>query len=481
MNRNLEIQRGFNSSAGDPAGNSQKMTISMQNSISFPEFINKLLKHGLVGKNIVSNKSVAKVSEEFATDDAIESPTSGAPTKKISQYKYYFNIGSVESFEEKLEEVRELLGTDPNNHVPVAYASEVNWFQELMRFGPTLLLPGTFWFMGGGGRLQSGFGISCPGGGGGHETSNIGKARITKMDKNAKDKSPEKYEELGAKIPKGALLICPPGTGNTLLAKATAAAGESGYLSFLCLDRNLWKGKKKGSWSGAFSGGNSERESTLNQLLVEMDGLGTTSGVVLAGTNRPDILDRALWRPEHAEPLLKVTIAPRGTAALGFQRYVPNENLLMTREQLFDVTCMTLGFVGQDINWRESNQDDLCSGGSVGFQMSDKVGLISIPRTEDGLEMTKPYSSKTGAMIDGEVRVWVAKAYERTVQLIEEHKEHVARITELLLGKEVLHHEDLVQELGERPFKSSEPTNYDRFKQGFQDKTRKPRRLKRAR
>ncbi|KAL4295917.1 hypothetical protein GQ457_12G009770 [Hibiscus cannabinus] len=95
--------------------------------------------------------------------------------------------------------------------------------------------------------------------------------------------------------------------------------------------------------------------------------------------------------------------------------------------------------------------------------------------------MTKPYSSKTGAMIDSEVRVWVARAYERTVQLIDEHKEHVARITELLLGKEVLHHEDLVHELGGHPFKSCEPTNYDRFKQGFQDKTRKPSKLKRAR
>ncbi|XWS43733.1 hypothetical protein CRYUN_Cryun16bG0129000 [Craigia yunnanensis] len=83
--------------------------------------------------------------------------------------------------------------------------------------------------------------------------------------------------------------------------------------------------------------------------------------------------------------------------------------------------------------------------------------------------MTKPYSSKAGAIIDSEVREWVGKAYEQTVQLIEEHKEHVSQIAELLLEKEVLHQEDLVQILGERPFKSSEPSNYDRFKQGFQE------------
>lgn len=103
------------------------------------------------------------------------------------------------------------------------------------------------------------------------------------------------------------------------------------------------------------------------------------------------------------------------------------------------------------------------------YGFSDKVGLLSFPQREDAFEMSKPYSSKTGALIDTEVREWVGKAYEKTVQLIKEHKEQVAEIAELLLEKEVLHQDDLVRVLGERPFKSSEVTNYDRFKEGFKE------------
>ena len=145
-------------------------------------------------KIVVSNKSVAKVyvrssphNANQTTDDAIEPPTNGSPAKrKISQYKYYFNIGSVESFEEKLEEAQEALGIDPHDRVPITYVSEVNWFQEFMRFGPTLLLLGSLWFMGR--KMQSGFGVGGPGGRGGRGIFSMGKAQITKMDKNAKDK-----------------------------------------------------------------------------------------------------------------------------------------------------------------------------------------------------------------------------------------------------------------------------------------------------
>ncbi|KAM3688837.1 hypothetical protein ACB098_09G001100 [Castanea mollissima] len=630
--------------------------------ISFQEFKNKLLEPGLVDRIVVTNKSVAKVYvrssprvKNQTNDDVAQSPINGTPTNgNASQYKFYFNIGSVESFEEKLQEAQEALGIDPHDYVPVTYASQVNWYQELMRFAPTVLLLGSLWFMGR--RMQSGFGVGGSGGKGGRGIFNIGKAHITKVDKNAKNKvyfkdvagcdeakqeimefvhflkNPKKYEELGAKIPKGALLVGPPGTGKTLLAKATAGESAVPFLSISGSDfmemfvgvgpsrvRSLFQearqcapsiifideidaiGRARGR--GGFSGGNDERESTLNQLLVEMDGFGTTTGVVvLAGTNRPDILDKALLRPgrfdrqitidkpdikgrnqifqiylkklkldhepsyysqrlaaltpgfagadianvcneaaliaarnesavitmehfeaaidrvigglekknrvisklerrtvayhesghavagwflEHAEPLLKVTIVPRGTAALGFAQYVPNENLLMTKEQLFDVTCMTLGgraseqvLLGKISTGAQNDLEKVTKmtyAQVAVYGFSDKVGLLSFPQRDDAFEMTKPYSSKTGAIIDGEVREWVGKAYDRTIQLIEEHKEHVMQVAELLLEKEVLNQEDLVRILGERPFKSSEPTNYDRFKQGFQDEDKEPK------
>ncbi|KAL1217169.1 ATP-dependent zinc metalloprotease FTSH 3 [Cardamine amara subsp. amara] len=626
-----------------------------QKQISFQEFKNKLLEPGLVDHIDVSNKSVAKVyvrsspGNQQTTEDVVgQGSGNGIPAKRSGgQYKYYFNIGSVETFEEKLEEAQEALGVDPHNFVPVTYVSEMVWYQEIMRFAPTLLLLGTLIY--GARRMQGGLGVGGTGGKNGKGIFNIGKATITRADKNSKNKiyfkdvagcdeakqeimefvhflkNPKKYEDLGAKIPKGALLVGPPGTGKTLLAKATA--GESGvpFLSISGSDfmemfvgvgpsrvRHLFQEARQAAPSiifideidaigrargrGGF-GGNDERESTLNQLLVEMDGFGTTAGVVvLAGTNRPDILDKALLRPgrfdrqitidkpdikgrdqifkiylkkikldhepsyysqrlaaltpgfagadianvvneaaliaarhggatvtmahfesaidrvigglekknrvisklerrtvayhesghavtgwflEHAEPLLKVTIVPRGTAALGFAQYVPNENLLMTKEQLFDMTCMTLGgraaeqvLIGRISTGAQNDLEKVTKmtyAQVAVYGFSDKVGLLSFPPRDDGYDFSKPYSNKTGAIIDEEVREWVSKAYERTVKLVEEHKEKVAEIAELLLEKEVLHQDDLLKILGERPFKSAEVTNYDRFKSGFED------------
>ncbi|KAI3916657.1 hypothetical protein MKW98_026399 [Papaver atlanticum] len=628
---------------------------SDQKQINFQEFKNKLLEPGLVDHIVVSNKSVAKVFvrsvPRIQTSDEVKEGTIDGTTARGNgaQYKYYFNIGSVESFEEKLEEAQEALGVDSHDFVPVTYVAETLWHQELMRFAPTLLILGSLLYMGR--KMQGGLGGLGGGGGGGRGgIFNIGKAHFTKSDKNTKNKiyfkdvagcdeakqeimefvhflkNPKKYEELGAKIPKGALLVGPPGTGKTLLAKATA--GESGvpFLSISGSDfmemfvgvgpsrvRSLFTEARKCAPSiifideidaigrargrGGLTGSNDERESTLNQLLVEMDGFATTAGVVvLAGTNRPDILDKALLRPgrfdrqisidkpdvkgrdqifriylqkvkldhepsyysqrlaaltpgfagadianvcneaaliaarkesaqvtmehfdaaidriigglekknrviskserrtvayhesghavagwflEHAEPLLKVTIVPRGTAALGFAQYVPSENLLMTKEQLFDMTCMTLGgraseqvllgkiSTGAQNDLEKVTKMTYAQVSIYGF--SDKVGLLSFPPREDSMEMTKPYSSETGAIIDSEVREWVGKAYKHTIELIETHKEQVAQIAELLLEKEVLHQEDLVRVLGERPFKSSEPNNYDRFKDGFEE------------
>ncbi|KAL1298470.1 ATP-dependent zinc metalloprotease FTSH 8, mitochondrial [Arachis hypogaea] len=619
--------------------------------ISFQEFKTKLLEEGVVDHIVVSNKSVAKIyvkgSHHNGTGDHVdEGKTLPATVETGGQYKYYFIIGSVESFEEKLEEAQEALNIHPHDYIPVTYTSDVYWYQELLRFAPTLLLLGSLVYMGR--RVQGGFGVGGGNNKGASGIFNLGKARVTKVDKHAKNKvyfkdvagcdeakqeimefvhflkNPKKYEELGAKIPKGALLVGPPGTGKTLLAKATA--GESGvpFLSISGSDflemfvgvgpsrvRSLFQearqcapsivfideidaiGRARGR--GSFSGGNDERESTLNQLLVEMDGFGTTSGiVVLAGTNRPDILDKALLRPgrfdrqisidrpdikgrnqifqiylkrikldhdpsyysqrlaaltpgfagadianvcneaaliaarsqktcvtmehfeaaidriigglekknmvvsmlerrtvayhesghvvaawflEHAQPLLKVTIVPRGTAALGFAQYVPSENLLMTKEQLLDEICGILGgraaeqvLIGRISTGAQNDLEKvtkLMYDQVTVYGFSDKVGLLSFPQR--GEWMTKPYGDGTAALIDAEVREWVAKAYQRTVNLIEEHKDQVAQIAELLLQKEVLYRDDLVQVLGERPFKSSDEHNhYDTFKQDFQ-------------
>lgn len=144
---------------------------------------------------VVSNKSVAKVYvrsslqiSNRSSDEEIQGPMTRSPAQaNMSQYKYYFTIGSVDSFEEKLEEAQEALGIDPHDHVPVTYVSEMVWYQELLRFAPTALLLGTLWYMGR--RMQGGFGIGGGGGkGGGRGIFNIGKAQVTKLDKNAKNK-----------------------------------------------------------------------------------------------------------------------------------------------------------------------------------------------------------------------------------------------------------------------------------------------------
>jgi AFG3 family protein len=630
--------------------------------ISFQEFKNKLLEPGVVERIEITNKSVAKVyvytgqalqargGERVISDEGMDGmqpaarPQAGQP---VSRYKYYFNIGSIDSFERKLEDAQDTLGADPRDYIPVTYVSEMSWQQELLRLAPTILLiAGYIYFTR---RMQGGFGMGGGSGGmGGRGIFNVGKAQVTKLSKKQKDKvmfkdvagcdeakqeimefvhflkNPKKYEELGAKIPKGALLVGPPGTGKTLLAKATAGEAAVPFLSISGSDfmemfvgvgpsrvRDLFAQARQQSPSiifideidaigrargrGGFAGANDERESTLNQLLVEMDGFGTTTGVVvLAGTNRPDILDKALLRPgrfdrqisidrpdingreqifkiylekmkldqdpvyysqrmaaltpgfagadianvcneaalicarndkteitmehfesaidriigglekkkrviskeerrtvafheaghavtgwflEYAEPLLKVSIVPRGTAALGFAQYLPNENLLMTKEQLLDMTCMTLGgraaeqvLLGKISTGAQNDLEKVTKmtyAQVAVYGFSEKVGLLSFPPKEDGLEMSKPYSNETGEIIDQEVRDWVDIAYKRTLALVTKHRAGVEALALKLLEKEVLHQEDLTAILGERPFKHAELSNYDKFKLGF--------------
>jgi len=623
--------------------------------ISFQEFKTKLLAAGLVERVEVSNKTQAKVyikpvggliksrhgaGEDYDTGEIGAPP--GARTT-ASGYKFYFNIGSLDTFERKLEEAQELAGTDVEDYVPVTYVNEIFWQSELMRLAPTLLLIGGWLYFS---RRSAGMGGMGGMGGGSGGIFNVGKATVATLDKNAKTKimfkdvagcneakreimefvdflkNPKKYEALGAKIPHGALLVGPPGTGKTLLAKATAGEAGVPFLSISGSDfmemfvgvgpsrvRDLFAqarqqkpsiifideidaiGRQRGR--GGFAGGNDERENTLNQLLVEMDGFGTKEGViVLAGTNRPDILDKALLRPgrfdrqitvdrpdiqgreqifrvhldkialdgevqhyserlaaltpgfagadianmvneaalaaaredmkvvnlshfeyaadrviaglekkskvvnkterrtvayheaghavvgwflEHAEPLLKVSIVPRGSAALGFAQYLPNENLLATTQQLIDMMCMTLGgraaeqvMLGKISTGAQNDLEkvtQMAYNTVAVYGMNEKIGLLSFPKDEQSLK--SPYSEDTARMIDEEVRLLVDTAYKRTLALVEEKKHLVEAMALGLLDKEVLQRHDLVKLLGERPFVSENPQNIDILNEGF--------------
>ncbi len=422
-------------------------------------------------------------------------------------------------------------------------------------------------------------------------------------------KNPKKYTALGGKIPKGALLIGPPGTGKTLLAKAVAGEANVPFFSISGSDfvemfvgvgasrvRDLFRqakekapcivfideidavGRARGKNVGFSS--NDERENTLNQLLTEMDGFGSNSGViVLAATNRADILDKALmragrfdrqihvdlpdlkeredifnvhlrglklvpgadieflskhtpgfsgadianvcneaaltaarknkkeidkqdfldaidrivgglekrskliteeekfsiahheaghatvsWFLEHANPLLKVTIVPRGQA-LGAAWYLPEERHLLTKEQLIDEMCTLLGgrvaeeiAIGQISTGAQNDLERLTQvayGMVTYYGMSDKVGNLSFYDSTGsrGYELTKPYSEKTAELIDKEVKDLIDKIHKRTTSIIEKNKEGFLQLAALLLEKEVIFADDLEKIFGPRKFK----------------------------
>lgn len=664
--------------------------------VSFQWFRNNLLEKGLVERLEVSNKQTVKVyikqsalnavhaqqmlrrradvagssrpqtsgeqapmdydvlyTSEQEMDNTNDSstaviPASGSVSSSSANprgvYRFFFNIGSVDAFERQMEDAQGSLDMEPNQRIPITYTSEMSWQQELWRLAPTILLiAGYVWFT----RRQFG-GLTGGGGPGGRGLFNVGKAQVTVIDKNAKNKvsfkdvagcdeakaeimefvnflkKPSKYRELGAKIPRGALLVGPPGTGKTLLAKATAGEADVPFLSISGSDfmemfvgvgparvRDLFSqaraqapsiifideidaiGRARGK--AGFAGGNDERENTLNQLLVEMDGFPTTANVVvLAGTNRPDVLDKALLRPgrfdrqisidrpdingreqifrvhlskikldkameyyserlaaltpgfagadianvtneaaliaaragksavdmgdfeaavdrvigglekknkviskeerntvayheaghavvgwflEHAEPLLKVSIVPRGSAALGFAQYLPNENVLMTTEQMNDMMAMALGgraaeqvMLGKISTGAQNDLErvtKMAYSQVAVYGMNTKIGLLSFPPEDNRLD--KPYSDDTARMIDEEVRSLVSNAYDRTLNLLREKKDLVEVMAEELLKKEVLNLEELEALLGKRPYRSVELRNIDKFSGGFMD------------
>jgi AFG3 family protein len=517
---------------------------------------------------------------------------------------------------------------EKNPNVPqVAYwrKQEGDWLAPVLNFILPLLIIVLIWVL-----LMRKMGGGAGGGAGPGGIFNIGKSKATLFDKGTKVnitfndvagldeakvevmeivdflKNPKKYTALGGKIPKGALLIGPPGTGKTLLAKAMAGEAQVPFFSMSGSDfvelfvgvgasrvRDLFKqarekapciifideidaiGRARGK-NAIMS--NDERESTLNQLLVEMDGFsGETGIIVLAATNRPDVLDTALLRPgrfdrqisidkpdlkgrqhifkvhlkpikistkvdihklaeqtpgfagadianicneaaliaarkgkehvemedfqdavdrvigglekknkiispeekkiiayheaghaicgwylEHAYPLLKVTIVPRGVAALGYAQYTPKEQYLYNTDQLFDQICMSLGGrASEELNFGKIStgaQNDLQQITRMGYAMvtvygmNRKIGNVSFydPAAENSF--TKPYSEETSKLIDEEVRKLIDSAYERTKSLLIERQAQVTKLAEALLDKEVLFQSDVEALIGKRPY-----------------------------
>ena len=359
--------------------------------ITWQDFRTNFLDKGLVEKIIVLNGHRAKV---YLNRQAVSQVYSDSPAANANFY-YYFTIGSVESFDRKIEEAQSELQIPASERVPVAYQDEVSWFSTLLSFGPTLLLIGSvFWLSR---RAASGTGGQSGIFGMGrsrakrfnHETDiKVKFSDVAGMDEAKQEimefvsflKEPGIYQKLGAKIPRGAILSGPPGTGKTLLAKATAGESQVPFFSVSGSEfvemfvgvgasrvRDLFSTARKNApciifideidaigksrSKQTFGGGNDEREATLNQILTEMDGFNTSDQVVvLAGTNRPDVLDKALMRPGRFDRhigLDKPTMEGRKQIfAVHLKQIVTVEDIEFLRGRL---AALTPGFSGADI------------------------------------------------------------------------------------------------------------------------------------
>jgi len=350
--------------------------------ITFADFRRELLESGSVERIVIVNKSKARVH-----------------MRGSGLAHYWFSLGSVNGFEKKLEQAQADIGTAQRDYIPVTYESETNIGAELLKLAPTLLLVAFWIFM-----MRGGIGSAMGGGAGGRNIFQVGKSKPTIINKETKTgvtfkdvaglaeakvevmelvdflKNPERYKKLGAKIPKGALLVGPPGTGKTLLAKATAGEASVPFLSISGSDfiemfvgvgpsrvRDLFAQAKsmqpcivwideidavgRARGKGGMAGGNDERENTLNQLLVEMDGFSSSGNiVVMGGTNRADILDPALMRPGRFDRTIEIS-APdiKGRAEI-FRVHLPKLRLADELEEVArKLSTLTPGFSGAEI------------------------------------------------------------------------------------------------------------------------------------
>ena len=578
-----------------------------------------MAKDGAVEKVEVINLKYAYVhlkSDRLASgkyDDASQSKIGVRP-------HYIFNIGIPEAFKSDLDELRKSLPAD--ERFQIYYEEQKDWLTPLLGWiFPILIIVALWIFI----MRRVGGGAGGPG----SQIFNIGKSKATLFDQNAKVnvtfqdvagldeakvevmevvdflQNPKKYTALGGKIPKGVLLIGPPGTGKTLLAKAVAGEAGVPFFSISGSDfvemfvgvgasrvRDLFKqarekapcivfideidaiGRARGR--GAMQGGNDERENTLNQLLVEMDGFSTDKGVILmAATNRHDVLDSALMRPgrfdrqigidrpdlkgreaifrvhlkkiktgpdikpetlaemtpgfagadianicneaalvaarrnkkavdlddfnyaldrvigglekknklispkekkiiayheaghaicgwflEHASPLVKVTIVPRGIGTLGYAQYLPKEEYITRTEALLDRMCMTLGgraaesVVFDKISTGAQSDLDQVTKMAYSmiavFGMNEKVGNVSFHGMQQD-QFNKPYSDDTANIIDEEVRQLIDSQYDRAKALLRDRRDELELLAQELLTKEVLLKSDVERLVGPRP------------------------------
>ena len=543
---------------------------------------------------------------------------------------YKFKIVDAKIFNDNFNRIQEKIPEERQINYEI---EERQGLDDLFfNYGFIFLLLFGFWFLM---KRMSG------GGGPGGQIFNIGKSKAALFDaenqvkitfkdaaglEEAKEEikeivdflqNPGKFTKLGGKIPKGALLVGPPGTGKTLLAKAVAGEAAVPFFALSGSDfvemfvgvgaarvRDLFKqakekapciifideidaiGRSRGK--GQMPGSNDERENTLNSLLVEMDGFATDAGVIiLAATNRPDVLDSALLRPgrfdrqisidkpdivgrdaifkvhlkpikfnkevdsrklaaqtpgfagaeianvcneaaliaarkdkesvemidfqdaidrvigglekknkiispvekkivayheaghaiagwflEHADPLVKVSIVPRGVAALGYAQYLPKEQFLYQTEQLMDEMCMALGGrAAEEIKFAKISTGALSDLERITkmaysivsvYGMNSKLGNVSFYDSKQSeYNFNKPYSDATAELIDEEVKKLISDAYKRTLNLLKKHQAELEIVAKELLDKEIIFQADLERLIGKRPFE--QPTTYQAF------------------